>query len=90
MQMDDITKQLKTNNMKIHGLVTQVLHLSHMFPSLGCTVKSDCPSLVAQRDIQIDLACLQIRSTKHFCVDVILVVVLLSLTGVIIQTVVKK
>lgn len=53
-KMDDITKQLKTNNMKIHGLITQI------------------------------------RSTKHFCVDVILIVVLLSLTGVIVQTVVKK
>ena len=30
MQMDDITKQLKTNNMKIHGLVTQVM--PHMVP----------------------------------------------------------
>jgi hypothetical protein len=87
MQMDDITKQLKTNNMKIHGLVTQVM--PYMVPlRLHCWIR--CPCVAKQERTISGLACLQIRSTKHFCVDVILVVVLLSLTGVIIQTVVKK
>jgi syntaxin of plants SYP7 len=42
MQMDDITKQLKTNNMKIHGLVTQVLDLLHLVHQcvLHCQIHS--------------------------------------------------
>lgn len=88
--MDDITKQLKTNNMKIHGLVTQVLHLLHVLRLCVLHHQMCIHRSVTERMKNSVSACLQIRSTKHFCVDVILVVVLLSLTGVIMQTVVKK
>lgn len=72
-QLDEVSKSLRTNNAKLKGLVTKVRH----------DRRTDTPLL------RLHLQPQQVRSTKMFIIDTILLCVLLGL-ALYIYNVVKK
>lgn len=88
-----MTKKLKTNNMKLKGLVTQVTHLASdrecccihtCFPLVihyarrGSFTSYLRGQLIAGHITERRVA-MQMRSTRNFCLDVILISVLLAI-----------
>jgi len=67
--MDEVTEQLTTNNMKLKGLVTKVPDIRSGLPALPGV--SACTAWRAPGA--------QMRSTRNFCLDVVLICIILAL-----------
>ena len=66
--MDNVTKELKTNNMKLKGLVESVS---------PCYAKQ-CWQLPATKLFKLVVP-VQMRSRRNFCIDITLICILLAL-----------
>ena len=70
-QMDEVTGQLKTNNMKLKGMVTKVRSRVSPFVSHHCQA--------VWHALTPSCSGAQMRSTRNFCLDVILICIILGL-----------
>ena len=73
VQMDLANRTLKTNNMKLKGLVTQVSPLSSLSGRAWWLVPFSRPCMSWRHCCALMTIFLQMRSSKNFCIDVALI-----------------
>lgn len=73
LQMTKVTDELKTSNVKLKGLVNQVLSEA-LEPLFVCAWLAVCCT-----DLSLCGAFAQMRSSRNFCLDVVLICIILGL-----------
>lgn len=76
VQMTKVTEVLKTNNMKLKGLVTQVQSILPAIDGLAAMFQPDVADMSVLHGV---ISAEQMRTSRNFCLDVVLICIVLAL-----------